>query len=82
MQRKSARTCFITKGKVPDITDGNTRNRILTVIRNAICDNDVLTEKRLYMPNTNTSKIFVAIEPQLIYIKEGKKNLPFTESSI
>lgn len=70
------------RDKVPDITDGNTRNRMLTVIRNAIRDNDVLTEKRLYMPNTNTSKIFVAIEPQLIYIKEGKKNLPLTESSI
>ena len=70
------------RDKVPDITDGNTRNRMLTVIRQAIRDNTVLTEKRLYMPNTNTSKIFVAIEPQLIYIREGKKNLPLTESSI
>lgn len=70
------------RDKVPDITDGNTRNRMLTVIRNAIRDNNVLTEKQLYMPNTNTSKIFVAIEPQLIYIKEGKKNLPLIESSI
>ena len=70
------------RDKAPDITDGNTRNRMLTVIRQAIRDNKVLTEKRLYMPNTNTSKIFVAIEPQLIYIREGKKNLPLTESSI
>lgn len=71
-----------SRDKVPDITDGNTRNRMLSVIRNAIRNNDVLTEKQLYMPNTNTSKIFVPIEPQLIYIKEGKKICPLIESSI
>lgn len=67
--------------KAPDITDGNTRNRMLSVIRNAIRDNDVLSEKRLFMPNTNTSKIFVAVDPQLIYVRDGKKNKLLMECS-
>lgn len=67
---------------VPDITDSNTRNRMLSVIRNAIRDNEALLEKHIYMPNTETSKIFIPIEPQLIYIKEGKKNIPLLDSSV
>ena len=79
---KSIYSVFVgARDKVPDITDGNTRNRMLTIIRNAIKDNDILTEKRLYMPNTNTAKIFVAIEPQLIYVREGKKNIPLIDNS-
>lgn len=71
-----------SREKVPDITDGNTRNRMLTIIRNTINSCHQLAEKQGYLPNTVTSKIFVAIEPQLIYIKHGKKNVPITESSI
>jgi hypothetical protein len=64
----------------PDITDSNTRNRMLSKIREAISKNDSLTEKQVYLPNTDTNKIFVAIEPQLIFIKEGKNNIPLVES--
>ena len=66
----------------PDITDGNTRNRMLSIIRNAIRDNEALLEKHIYMPNTETAKIFIPIEPQLIYIKEGKKNIPLLDSNV
>jgi hypothetical protein len=65
---------------IPDITESNTRNRMLSVIRKAICENKELLEKHIYMPNTNTAKIFIPIEPQFIFIKEGKKDIPLLNS--
>jgi uncharacterized tellurite resistance protein B-like protein len=70
-----------SRDDAPNITDSNTRNRMLSKIREAISKNDFLTEKQVYLPNTDTNKIFVAIEPQLIFIKEGKNNSPLLESN-
>ena len=85
IQRRYTQTYSMFLGSretAPDITDGNTRNRMLSIIRNAIRDNEALLEKHIYMPNTETAKIFIPIEPQLIYIKEGKKNIPLLDSNV
>ena len=85
IQRRFTQTYSMFLGSretAPDITDGNTRNRMLSIIRNAIRDNEALLEKHIYMPNTETAKIFIPIEPQLIYIKEGKKNIPLLDSNV
>lgn len=66
----------------PDINQSNTRNRMLSIIRKAIEKCDKLTEKQGYLPNTETSKIFVPIDPQFIFIKEGSGRVPLIDTNI
>lgn len=67
---------------VPDITESNTRNRMLSIIRKAVSENNVLTEKQLFTPNTDSEKIFIPIETQLIFVKEGNKSVPLLDTSV
>lgn len=56
---------------VPDITAAKTRNPLLSIIRRAINDCDLISEKRSYLPNTYSSKIFVSLDPHHIFINDG-----------
>jgi hypothetical protein len=71
-----------SRDNVPNITESGTRNRMLTKIREAINKNDYLLEKQIFLPNTNSTNIFIPIEPRIVYIKEGKNNIPILESDI
>jgi hypothetical protein len=55
---------------------------MLSIIRKAVSENNVLTEKQLFTPNTDSEKIFIPIETQLIFVKEGNKSVPLLDTSV
>lgn len=65
---------------VPDITDPNTRNPLLVKIRKAIRECGLITEKRSFLPNTDTSKIFVSVDSHHVLEADGKKEHPILQN--
>lgn len=65
---------------VPDITDPNTRNPLLVKIRKAIRECGLITEKRSFLPNTDTSKIFVSVDSHHVLEADGKKEHPIFQN--
>lgn len=55
--------------QVPDITDFKTRNPLLTKIRKAILNCKTLSEKHTFLPNTETSKMFIGIDSHHVFKK-------------
>lgn len=68
------------KDNAPDITDWKIRNPILSKIKKAIRENELITEKETFMPQERANDILsVSLESSQIFIWQDKKLIPINE---